>query len=39
MVLVDVLKDKAEGEAMDLAYGLSCAPSRVDIRSGIWDEC
>ena len=30
MVLVDVLKDKAEGEAMDLAHGLSCAPSRVE---------
>ena len=39
MVLVDVLKDKAEGEAMDLAHGLSCAPSRVDIRSGNYDEC
>ena len=39
MVLVDVLKDKAEGEAMDLAHGLSCAPSRVDIRSGSYEEC
>lgn len=39
MVLVDVLKDKAEGEAMDLAHGLSCAPSRVDIRSGNYEEC
>ena len=38
MVLVDVLKDKAEGEAMDLAHGLSCAPSRVDIKSGSYEE-
>lgn len=39
LVLIDVLKDKAEGEAMDLAHGLSCAPSRIDIKSGEYDEC
>ena len=39
MVLVDVLKDKAEGEAMDLAHGLACVPNRVDINSGDYDEC
>ncbi len=39
LVLIDVLKDKAEGEAMDLAHGLSCAPSRIDIKSGDYDEC
>ena len=39
MVLVDVLKDKAEGEAMDLAHGLACVPNRVDIKSGDYDEC
>ncbi len=39
LVLIDVLKDKAEGEAMDLAHGLACAPSRIDIKSGDYDEC
>lgn len=39
LVLVDVLKDKAEGEAMDLAHGLSCAPSRINIKSGDYSEC
>lgn len=39
LVLIDVLKEKAEGEAMDLAHGLSCAPSRIDIKSGDYDEC
>ena len=40
LVLIDVLKDKAEGEAMDLAHGLACAPSsRIEIKSGDYDEC
>lgn len=39
LVLVDVLKDKAEGEAMDLSHGLSCAPSRINIKSGDYSEC
>ena len=39
LVLIDVLKDKAEGEAMDLAHGLACAPSRIDIKAGEYDEC
>ena len=39
LVLIDVLKDKAQGEAMDLAHGLSCAPSRIDIKAGEYDEC
>ena len=39
LVLIDVLKDKAEGEAMDLSHGLSCAPSRIDIKSADYDEC
>ena len=39
LVLIDVLKDKAEGEAMDLSHGLACAPSRIDIKSGDYDEC
>jgi L-lactate dehydrogenase len=39
LVLVDVLKDKAEGEAMDLSHGLPCAPSRINIKSGDYSEC
>ena len=39
LVLVDVMKEKAEGEAMDLSHGLSCAPSRINIKSGDYTEC
>lgn len=39
LVLVDVVKEKAEGEAMDLSHGLSCAPSRINIKSGDYSEC
>ena len=39
LVLIDVLKEKAIGEAMDLSHGLSCAPGRIDIRAGDYDEC
>ncbi len=39
LVLIDVLKDKAEGEAMDLSHGLACAPKRISIKSGDYDEC
>lgn len=39
LVLVDVLKDKAEGEAMDLAHGMPCAPTDMIIKSGDYDEC
>lgn len=39
LVLIDVLKDKAEGEAMDLSDGLACAPKRISIKSGDYNEC
>lgn len=39
LVLIDVLKDKAIGEAMDLAHGISCAPSDIDIKAGDYEEC
>lgn len=40
LVLIDVLKDKAQGEAMDLAHGLACSPSnQIEIKSGEYDEC
>ena len=39
LVLIDVLKDKAEGEAMDLAHGIPCGPTEIDIKAGDDDEC
>ncbi len=39
LVLIDVLKEKAEGEAMDLAHGLPCAPNRINIKAGGYEEC
>ena len=39
LVLIDVLKEKAVGEAMDLSHGIPCAPSRIDIKAGNYDEC
>lgn len=39
LVLIDVLKDKAEGEAMDLCHGLPCSPSHMKIKSGDYFEC
>ena len=39
LVLIDVLKEKAVGEAMDVSHGIPCAPSRIDIKAGDYDEC
>lgn len=39
LVLVDVLKDKAEGEAMDLQHAMSFAPNDVEIKSAGYEEC
>lgn len=39
LVLVDILKDKAEGEAMDLSHGMPFAPSKIDIKAGGYEEC
>lgn len=39
LVLVDVAKEKAEGEAMDLAHGLPYSPSKVKIKAGGYEEC
>lgn len=39
LVLIDINKEKAEGEAMDLSHGLSYAPNRMDIRAGDYEEC
>lgn len=39
LVLIDVDKKRAEGEAMDLNHGLAFAPSTIKIRSGDYDDC
>ena len=39
LVLVDVNKDKADGEAMDLNHALSYAPKNIVIKSGGYEEC
>ena len=39
LVLIDVAKEKAIGEAMDLSDGVPCASARMVIRAGDYNEC
>ncbi|MGL4522937.1 MAG: L-lactate dehydrogenase [Bacilli bacterium] len=39
LVLMDLNKDKAEGEAMDLVHGVSFAPSRTKVWSSDYSAC
>ena len=39
IILIDVNKAKAEGEAMDLNHGLSFSPKRMHVRAGDYDDC
>lgn len=39
LVLIDIAKDRAIGEAMDLSHGIPCAPSRIEIKEGDYNEC
>lgn len=39
LVLIDVNRDKAEGEAMDLSHGLPYINKRIDIYSGSYSDC
>lgn len=39
LVLIDLNKEKAEGEAMDLNHCLAFAPSKIDIRCGDYEDC
>jgi L-lactate dehydrogenase len=39
LVLIDVLKDKAIGEAMDLCHGLPCSSSHMKIKAGDYKDC
>jgi len=39
LVLVDINKEKADGEAMDLNHALSYAPKKIKIKSGTYEDC
>lgn len=39
LVLIDVNRQRAEGEAMDLNHGLALAPSSVHIYAGAYSDC
>lgn len=39
LVLVDVNREKAEGEAIDLNHGLPFAPSKTKLWSGTYEDC
>jgi L-lactate dehydrogenase len=39
LVLIDVAKEKAIGEAMDLSDGVPCATARMVIKAGDYNEC
>ncbi len=39
LVLIDINKEKAEGEAMDLNHGLAFAPRDMKIYAGDYDSC
>lgn len=39
LVLVDLNKDKAEGEAIDLNHGLAFAPRKMSIKAGDYSDC
>jgi L-lactate dehydrogenase len=39
LVLIDVNRTKAEGEAMDLNHGLSFSPKRMKITVGTYEDC
>ncbi len=39
LVLIDINKDKAEGEAMDLNHGLAFGPRKMNIFAGEYSDC
>lgn len=39
LVLIDIDKDRAEGEAMDLNHGMAFASSRMRIYAGVYGDC
>ena len=39
LILIDILKEKAEGEAMDLSDGIPCSPSHMIVKASDYSEC
>ena len=39
LVLIDIKKEKVEGEALDLNHGLAFAPSKINIKVGDYSDC
>ena len=39
LVLIDINKEKAEGEALDLMHAISFAPSKIYVKSGDYADC
>lgn len=39
LILIDIDRHKAEGEAMDLNHGLAFAPRKMSIRAGDYSDC
>ena len=39
LVLIDLNKDRIDGEVMDLNHCLAFAPSKIDIKSGNYNDC
>lgn len=39
LVLIDIDKNKTEGEQMDLNHGMAFAPQKMIIKSGYYEEC
>jgi len=39
LVLIDIKKDKTQGEAMDLNHGLVFSPSKINIKVGDYEDC
>ena len=39
LVLIDLDKNRIEGEAMDLNHCLAFAPSKIDIKAGTYEDC
>lgn len=39
LVLIDIDKNKAQGEAMDLNHGLAFGPRKMNIKAGTYEDC
>jgi len=39
LVLIDINKDKAEGEAMDLNHCMAYSPAKINVRVGDYEDC